>query len=157
MVRHRVYLDTLVFGGCLDAGFARESLRFFALVRAGRIDVLISRIVAEELLGAPERVRDLLRELPRDRILSIELKPAVLDLRDAYLAEGIVGPESVDDPTHVAAASVARADAITSWNFKHIVRFDKIRRYNEVNGRLGFPPLTIVSPQMVRFDDEEQA
>jgi hypothetical protein len=57
-----------------------------------------------------------------------------------------VGPRWIDDATHVAAASVAGADAIVSWNFKHIVRNDRIGRYNEVNIRHGYRPLMIVTP-----------
>jgi hypothetical protein len=33
----------------------------------------------------------------------------------------------------VAAATVARADAIISWNFKHIVRLDKMKGSNQIN------------------------
>ena len=43
----------------------------------------------------------------------------------------------MDDATHVAAATVAKADAVVSWNFKHIVRLDKIKAYNEVEARDG--------------------
>jgi hypothetical protein len=67
---------------------------------------------------------------------------------------GIVEPKWTDDATHVAAASVARADAIVSWNFKHIVRLDKIKAYNRVNLRLGYPELTIVTPTVVTHEDE---
>jgi hypothetical protein len=47
----------------------------------------------------------------------------------------------------------ALADAIVSWNFKHIVRIDKMRAYNQVNLQTGFGLLSIVSPQEVRFDE----
>jgi hypothetical protein len=39
-----------------------------------------------------------------------------------------------------------RADAIVSWNFKHIVRLDLIGRYNQVNRSLGHPNLVIITP-----------
>jgi predicted nucleic acid-binding protein len=69
------------------------------------------------------------------------------------MAAGILDPQSKDDATHVAAATVARADAIVSWNFKHLVRIDKMRAYNQVNLQTGFGLLSIVSPQEVRFDE----
>jgi hypothetical protein len=80
----------------------------------------------------------------------------VLQLRDAYLAADIVGRKWTDDATHVAAATVARADAIVSWNFRHIVRLDKIRAYNEVNRAMGFAPLTILSPKEVAYDNADE-
>ena len=55
--------------------------------------------------------------------------------------------------TEFSAGTVARADAIVSWNFKHIVRIDKMRAYNQVNLQTGFGLLSIVSPQEVRLDE----
>jgi predicted nucleic acid-binding protein len=150
----RVYADTSVFGGCFDAEFAAESKRFFDLVRAGRVKLLVSEIVVRELAKAPARVSKLPRSLPPDFLEQVPLMHEMIDLRDTYLAEGILDPQSTDDATHVAAATVARADAIVSWNFKHIVRIDKMRAYNRVNLQTGFGLLSIVSPQEVQFDDE---
>jgi hypothetical protein len=149
----RVYADTSVFGGSFDAEFAVESERFFDLVRDGRVKILVSEVVVRELASAPVRVRELLRSLPADSVEQVRLTRDVIDLRNAYLAAGILDPQSTDDATHVAAATVARADAIVSWNFKHIVRIDKMRAYNQVNLQTGFGLLSIVSPQEVRFDE----
>lgn len=66
----------------------------------------------------------------------------------------ILGPEWIDDATHVAAATVARADAIVSWNFKHIVRLDKMKAYNQVNLLNGYGILTIISPKEVLIDED---
>jgi len=149
----RVYVDTSVFGGSFDAEFAAESERFFDLVRSGRVRILVSEVVVRELASAPVRVRELLRSLPEDSVEQVRLTRDVIDLRDAYLAAGILDSQSTDDAAHVAAATVARADAIVSWNFKHIVRIDKMRAYNQVNLQTGFGLLSIVSPQEVRFDE----
>ena len=77
-------------------------------------------------------------------------------LRDAFLTAGVVGPKWLDDATHVAAATVHRADAIVSWNFRHIVRLDKIKAYNTVNTAMGYQPLTILSPKDVSYGEPEQ-
>lgn len=87
--------------------------------------------------------------------MSVPVSSDVVQLRNAFLQAKIVGPRSIYDATHVAAATVARADAIVSWNFQHIVRLDKIRMYNGVSLQLGFPPISIVSPQEIRFDEEQ--
>jgi hypothetical protein len=44
----RVYADTSVFGGSFDNEFAIESERFFDLVRAGRVKILVSEVVVRE-------------------------------------------------------------------------------------------------------------
>jgi len=33
---------------------------------------------------------------------------------------------------HIALATIAEADILVSWNFRHIVRFDKIRLFNRI-------------------------
>ena len=151
----RVYADTSVFGGCLDSEFAEESRRFFDLVSSGRVVLLISEVVVEELAGAPPQVRELLESLPVRSVAPVELTPEILELREAYLAAGIIPRRFADDATHVAAATVARADALVSWNFKHLVRVDRVRAYNQVNLQNGFGLLSIVSPQEVWVGEDE--
>jgi len=153
--RFRVYVDTSVFGGREDPEFAADSRRFFHLARRGRITLLVSPVVLEELARAPASVVAVLRSLPRGRVEPVEVTAGVIRLRDAYVAAGIVTPRYVDDATHVAAATAARADAIVSWNFRHIVRLDKMRAYNRVNLETGYGLLSIVTPREVRFDDDE--
>ena len=46
----------------------------------------------------------------------------------------------------MAAATIARADAIISWNFRHIVRLDKMKQFNQLNLLQGYGILTILSP-----------
>ena len=152
----RVYVDTSVFGGCFDPEFAAESIRFFDLVRAGRVKVLVSEVVLQELTKAPVRVLGLLRSLPAEALVQLNLSREVIDLRNAYLAAGILDPQWTDDATHVAAATVARADAIVSWNFRHIVRLDKMKAYNAVNLMEGYGVLTIISPREVLPDDDRE-
>jgi hypothetical protein len=98
-----------------------------------------------------------LNSVPTASIEYVELTADVVALRDAYLRAGIVGQKWIDDATHVAAASVAGADAIVSWNFKHIVRVNRIGRYNQVNLASGYRPLTIVTPlEVIRGDSEKE-
>ena len=75
--------------------------------------------------------------------------PEILDLMGKYLAAGVVGKKSAGDAEHIAAASVAKADIIVSWNFKHIVHFDKIRGYHAINLMNGYPMVAIHSPPEV--------
>lgn len=118
--------------------------------------MLVSQVVVDELGEAPPEVRDLFRSLATsESVVPVDLTPDIIELRNAYVAAGIVSPHFVGDATHVAAATVARADAMVSWNFKHLVRVDKMRAYNRVNLQTGFGLLSIVSPQEVRFDEDE--
>lgn len=149
MKKNIIYVDTSVFGGCFDEEFSEDSITFFGMVRCGIYTVLISDVVLEELEEAPMRVRNLVMELPEQGVEFISISEEIIRLRDEYLAAGILGPKWIDDMTHVAAATVSRADAIVSWNFKHIVRLDKMKAYNQVNLLNGYGILTIISPKEV--------
>ena len=152
----RVYTDTSVIGGCCDAEFAAYSSSFVSMARSGRITLLISQVVLDELANAPAKVQEILKSVPTTYIEYVELTPEVIALRDAYLRAGIVAPRWTGDATHVAAASVVGADAIVSWNFKHIVRVDRIGRYNAVNVANGYRPLTNVTPMEVIREDKKK-
>jgi len=56
---------------------------------------------------------------------------------------------------HVALATIANADIVVSWNFKHIVRFDRIRAFNAVNLEAGYKVLAIHSPREVATYESE--
>ncbi|MBM3323232.1 type II toxin-antitoxin system VapC family toxin, partial [candidate division WOR-3 bacterium] len=108
----RLYLDTSVFGGCFDAEFAEDSRRVIDAVMSGRVRLLFSELVEAELLGAPEPVRRLFVELPGTARERVAFSAEVEVLAREYVAHGVVPEAWLEDCRHVAAATVARADAI---------------------------------------------
>lgn len=149
----RVYADTSVFGGVFDRQFAQASQTFFAQVGGRRFQLVSSTLVADELRGAPEQLRVFAMPLLA-RAEEVPVSAECLALRDAYLVEGIVHPGSTMDALHVAVATVAGCDLIVSWNFSHIVHFDKIPRHNGVNTLRGYGPIRIHAPLEVIGDEE---
>lgn len=154
----RLYLDTSVFGGCHDfaAGFVFDSTRILKAIYDGEARLLYSAVLVDELAAAPDFVRELFERVPPQYREPVALDDDAITLAEAYLEARIVSEKWRDDCLHVAAATVARADAIVSWNFKHIVRLDKIRAFNAVNLAKGFGLVQIVSPKEVRFDDADR-
>lgn len=59
-------------------------------------------------------------------------------LAKAYIKANAVTKKSEGDALHVAAATIAKADLIVSWNFKHIVNFGRIKKFNGVNSLEGY-------------------
>ncbi len=57
------------------------------------------------------------------------------------------------DAQHIAIATVERVDVLVSWNFKHIVNLSRIRLYNGVNLKKGYPLLEIRSPKEVLHEE----
>jgi len=155
MKRFRVYADTSVFGGCFDDEFTDESKLFFSAIRAGKYTLVVSTTTLAELRGAPKHVRQVLAELPKDAVEMMEFSEQIVDLRNAYLAAGILKPENKSDAEHIASASVADVDFVVSWNFKHIVHFEKIAGYQAVNLMNGYKEIRIYSPKEVVESEEE--
>jgi len=97
------------------------------MARTGKATLLISDVLADELLRAPSDVASVLGSLAAECLKPLDSTDESEYLRNQYLAAGVVGPGSASDAHHIAIATVAQADLVVSWNFKHIVHFDKIR------------------------------
>ena len=72
----------------------------------------------------------------------------------AYGQSGVRRQGGVD-AQHIAIATISRVEVLVSWNFRHIVNLQRIRGYNAVNLRDGYPLLEIRTPQEVIRCEEE--
>jgi len=145
-MKPRVYIDTSVVGGYFDEEFAEITKKFFERIFAGDFLVFFSEISETELSVAPDYVKDLKSKIPKDSYRYLELDSESKYLAQVYIDDKILGIASYNDAYHSALATVNRLDVLVSWNFKHIVNFDKIKLFNSVNIRLGYPSIDIRSP-----------
>jgi|SRR3990172_11410255 len=74
-------------------------------------------------------------------------------LQEAYLEHNVVGPGAMADALHVASAAVLGCRVLVSWNFKHIVHFQKIPLYNAVNKLKGYAEIGIHTPLEMISDE----
>lgn len=151
----RIYIDTSVIGGCFDPEFEKWSNGLITDFNNGIYIPVLSEITTIEINKAPEFVKLKYTEI-------LELKPEILvvgdetlELLQAYNAHNILGEKFRNDLLHIALATVSEVDILVSWNFKHIVHFDKIMLFNAVNIELGFKPLNIFSPREVTTYDQD--
>jgi len=108
---------------------------------------VVSDVLDLELLNAPKIVRELLYNYSTDKFQRVELTEEVIILANKYILEKVVGQISLEDCRHISLATINRVDVLASWNFKHIVNLDKIKDYNSVNLKLGYPMIEIRSPK----------
>ncbi|HHP7241657.1 MAG TPA: hypothetical protein ACFCUD_08280 [Cyclobacteriaceae bacterium] len=148
-----VYLDTSVFGGYFDEEFSDNTFPFFERIMDERIQMFVSRLLIAELAEAPNEVRELLNKIPREQQVFLELTEEARELANKYMDENVVGRTSRADCQHIAMATLAKADVLVSWNFKHIVNLDRIRGYNGINLLMGYNPIEIRTPKEIeRYD-----
>jgi predicted nucleic acid-binding protein len=142
----RVYLDTSVFGGYYDDEYAVYTQRFFECIQEGLIRALLSETLVQELVRAPKRVQDLLDLVRQVEFENLPLESEAFVLRQSYLRAGIVTAKYASDALHVAQATIARADVIASWNFRHLVNPAKMRGFSGVNVGMGYGLVVIMTP-----------
>lgn len=149
MERLRIYIDTSVLGGCFDKEFSAWSNGLIRDFRAGRLVPVLSDVTAAEVTEAPEPVRELHQEMLLLAGSVLPITPKVVELVAAYEARKILAARFGADMRHIALATIADVDALASWNFRHIVRLEKIRLFNAVNLESRYRALNILSPREV--------
>ena len=73
----------------------------------------------------------------------------IIDLANIYITNNIIPQKKFDDALHIASATIAKADVLVSWNFKHIVNLRRIQIYNSVNLMNGYSIIEIRNPREV--------
>jgi predicted nucleic acid-binding protein len=153
--RMRIYVDTSVFGGAFDPEFARASNALMDQIRDGRLQLVVSGVVEDEISRAPERVQDLFDDMVGFAEL-IRSSGDALELHEAYLRAQVVTQKWAADALHVALATVALCPLLASWNFRHIVHFQKAPLYNAINAVRGYAAVMICSPpEVLNYAKEE--
>ena len=154
-MRQRIYIDTSVIGGYFDEEFESHTRSLFERIVNEDFDIYFSEINETELVFAPKEVRDLKNLIPVSCFKFLELTDEAKVLAETYISEKALGKASLNDAYHIAIASVNRLDCLVSWNFKHIVNFDKIRLFNSINLKLGYPLIDIRTPLEFIKDDND--
>jgi hypothetical protein len=152
----RIYIDTSVLGGCFDSEFEEWSNRLLEALRRHEYVAVLSSVTAAEVEQAPEQVKQVHADLIAAGAELLMVSPEAMALLAQYSAKNILGPKFQNDMLHIALATIADADVLVSWNFRHIVRLDKIRLFNAVNIECGYKPLTICSPREVVPDETNE-
>ena len=153
-MKQRIYIDTSVVGGYFDEEFSEATQGLFKRLENNEIIFVVSDLLDLELIGAPLNVQELLDRFSPDMFERIQLTEEAIKLANTYVSEKVVGKTSLEDCRHIALATINRVDVLASWNFKHIVNLDRIKGYNSVNYRLGYPMLEIRSPKdLLHYED----
>ncbi len=154
MHKLRVYIDTSVLGAVFDDEFKDATKTFFEQAIGSKFSIVLSALVEDEIANAPEAVRNFYDSVIEYAETVTPSRQAIL-LQQAYLDAGVVTPKWMDDALHVATASICECDMIVSWNFKHIVHYDKKRKYNAVNILHGYNGIDIFTPaEVIEYEED---
>ena len=160
MKKTKLYLDTSVpsFLFADDSPEKREvTIQFWDILKIGLYNIVISDILLTEIsrseVPSSQQLEDKLAEI----ILEIvSVNEDIYSLAQKYIDEGIIPQKYQDDALHIALATYSEADALISWNFKHMVNLKTIRGVNGINRMLGFKELEILTPQSWIQEDNNE-
>ncbi len=145
----RIYVDTSVIGGCCDYEFKEWSEGLLSDFGLGVFSLVLSSLTDAEIRDAPDEVKKVYEMFRNCEHEFLELDAESIELAEIYIDRGILSSNYRDDARHIAMATVADIDILVSWNFRHIVHYDKIRQFNAVNLEKGYKAISIYSPMEV--------
>jgi len=145
----RVYVDNTVVSGMFDYHLperVKHTKLFWDAVQRGEFVIIVSDVLADEAVRAPKHVRNFFDDLPKIQIKRIDSTDESDNLAMQYVGANVITKNHINDCKHIAIATIARADAVVSWNQGDMVNPHRIPRYNEVNEKQGHQKITILTP-----------
>lgn len=149
MKKQKIYIDTSVIGGYYDKEFDKWSKGLISDFENEIFIPVLSEVVETEIEDAPSKVKKIYEKIVELNCEIIEITDEAIELANLYQKKRILTPKYFDDGLHIALATINKIDLLVSWNFKHIVHFDKIRLFNSVNIEIGYKSIEIFSPREV--------
>ena len=142
----RLYLDTSVFSAYHDER-ARERMemtrRFWESL--AKHEGMCSNLTLDEIGRASQDVAKKMQALAANfHIIPIDEKTQ--SLAQAYIESNVVSAKYFADALHIAAAVLAEADILVSWNFEHLVKRGTRLLVNYVNSTQGLRAIEILAP-----------
>ena len=111
-----LYLDTSVLGGYFDDEWKQPTQELWQQMESGQWRFVTSLVAAEELIEAPDRVRDLFNSTFEAADV-LNITEEIDQLAATYVAQGVVTPKYEDDARHVAACTPGEGKLAVSVHF----------------------------------------
>ena len=137
MRKLKIYLDTSIISAYYDYSkpvrqlitekwFKNDSCDF---------DLFISVMTIQEIeeLQNYEKKEKIKQLILIYKINILEINEPSKVLANEYISHGAIPKSEPEDALHIAIASMNKIEALASWNFKHIVSLNPIRKIHEIN------------------------
>ena len=114
------------------------------------IEIVISDLTLQEIQQCDEpKLTQITQILSEIEITVLEENGDNLVLAKTYIDNDVLSNRSLSDLRHIAIAVMYDCKFIVSWNFKHFVNPKTINAVSALNILNNFPPVNIVSPEMM--------
>lgn len=143
----QLYLDTSIISACFDY---KKAIRQFITEKWFQFDsknfeLYISPITLKEIHSYQNPIEIEKREnlIASYSMKNIPFSTDAKDLANEYIQKGAIPKTEPEDAYHIAIATVNRISNLASWNFKHIVSINPIRKIHEINLNNNYPLIEI--------------
>lgn len=157
-VKPRIYIETTVFNYYFLEDSERKAdisatKELFQEIEGEIFDPYISALVIGELEKCPDasRRKKMLKLIEKFAISELTFKDykECESLAGKYILAGAIPAKKKGDALHIAMATIAGMDILTSWNCDHIVRFKTQQIVRTINIIEGYGELAINTPREV--------
>jgi hypothetical protein len=115
--------------------------------KAGSHEKLCSNLTLDEIGRASPELAEAMQRLTGG-LRVVQLDDQTDRLARIYVQEGVVAQKYFADALHIAAAVLADADILVSWNFEHLVKRATRFLVNSVNAKHGLRTIEILAPEI---------
>lgn len=148
----KLYLDTSIPSAYFDNSKPVRQLitqKWFEN-DASLYELYISVIAIEEIeqvknINKKNKIKELILNY---NVKVLEISSEAIELANKYINTGAFPRSEPEDAYHIAIATVNNIETLASWNFKHIVSINPIKKIHEVNKKFNYTLIEIGSLEL---------
>lgn len=148
-MKTKLYLDTSIPSAYYDYSKPVRQLitENWFKYEAINYDLYMSFIGIAEIkkISNPIRKDNIMRLIVDYNIEILDVDKRVTELSEVYMKRGAIPESEPEDAMHVAIATINGIHSLASWNFKHIVSINPIRKIHEINREFNYINIEIGS------------
>ena len=112
--------------------------------------ISISTLTIQEIdkLKNEEKKDNIKNILFKSNPILIDITEDAKNLANEYMKNGAIPETEYEDALHIAIASINNIESLASWNFKHIVSINPIRKIHEINKKRNLGQIEIGSLEL---------
>ena len=104
--------------------------------------------LTNSFIYCPQNSQNIRNLLANSNVSVLDINEEAIPLGEEYIRGGAIPPSEPEDAYHIAIATVNGIETLASWNFKHIVSINPIRKIHEINLKRGYQIVEIGSLEL---------
>jgi predicted nucleic acid-binding protein len=148
----KLYLDTSIPSAYFDTSKPVRQLitqKWFE-IEMRNFSIYVSTLTIQEIekLRNTEKRNNIINLVLDSNAEVLDVTDEAINLANLYIEYGAIPSSEPEDALHIAIATVSKIESLASWNFKHIVSLNPIKKIHEINQKNGYGLIEIGSLEL---------